>query len=139
MELNLNKATSKPAPAPENEALAAIMTLENELRAIMEKLKDEDPEERNRQFTELYKDQIHKLNKMMSVAQEHIARKMQHCGVPRKTGAEIISLAYDMVNFAIAVTARQLAAAHGGLSLDDGEDKRPVRTDKDYSPIITEI
>lgn len=137
MELNLNKPA--PTPAPENEALAAIMTLENELRSIMEKLKDEDPEERNRQFTELYKDQIHKLNKMMSVAQDHIARKMQHCGVPRKTGAEIISLAYDMVNFAIAVTARQLAAAHGGLSLDGGEDKGPVRPDKDYSPIITEI
>jgi len=115
------------------------MTLENELRAIMDRLKDDEPEERNRQFTELYKDQIQKLNKMMSVAQEHIARKMQHCGVPRKTGAEIISLAYDMVNFAIAVTARQLAAAHSGLSLESGNDKGPARPDKDYSPIITEI
>ena len=126
-------------PAPENEALVAIMALENELRALMEKLKDEDPEERNRQFTALYKEQIQKLGKMILLAQEHIARKMQHCGVPRKTGAEIISLAYDMVNFATASTARQLAAVQGGLDIEERESSGPAKPDKEYSPIITEI
>ena len=123
--------------APENEALQAIMALENELRAMMNKLKDEEPEERNRQFTELYKEQIQKLNKMMLVAQEHIARKMQHCGVPRKTGGEILSLAYDMVNFSIAITARQLAAINSGLNIEDGS--APSKPEKEYSPIITDI
>lgn len=137
MELNLNKPTSKPAPAPENEALAAIMTLENELRTIMVNLKDEDPAEFNRRLSDLYKEQIQKLNKMMLVAQEHIARKMQHCGVPRKTGGEILSLAYDMANFSIAITARQLAAINSGLNIEEGS--APAKPEKEYSPIITEI
>ena len=46
MELNLNKQTHKPAPAPENEALAAILQLELELRKVLEESATEEAEER---------------------------------------------------------------------------------------------
>lgn len=129
----------KPGTPPENEALAAIMMLENDLRALMEKTKEETPEERARKFEELYKDQIHRLNKMMDVAQVHMARKLQNCAVPQKTGGEIISLAYDMVNFGIAVSTRQLAAMQNGISLGEKEERKLARPDKEYSPIILQL
>lgn len=149
MELNLQKdpnnntpeklPTLKAGTPPENEALAAIMMLENDLRALMEKLKDETPEERARQFAELYKSQIDRLNKMLEVASLHIARKLQSCAVPQKTGAEIISLAYDMVNFGIAVTTRQLAAMQNGLNLEGEEERKILKPEKKYSPIILQL
>ena len=129
----------KPGTPPENEALAAIMMLENDLRALMEKTKEETPEERARKFEELYKDQIHRLNKMMEVASLHMARKLQNCAVPQKTGGEIISLAYDMVNFGIAVSTRQLAAMQNGINLGEKEDRKLARPDKQYSPIILQL
>jgi len=149
MELNLqtdpNNNTPEKLPTlkagtpPENEALAAIMMLENDLRALMEKTKEDTPEERARKFEELYKEQINRLNKMMEVASLHIARKLQSCGVPQKTGGEVISLAYDMVNFGIAVTTRQLAAMQNGLNIGEKEDRKLVRPEKEYSPIILQL
>lgn len=149
MELNLqtdpNNNTPEKLPAlkagtpPENEALAAIMMLENDLRALMEKTKEEAPEERARKFEELYKEQIDRLNKMMEVASLHIARKLQSCGVPQKAGGEVISLAYDMVNFGIAVTTRQLAAMQNGINIGEKEERKLVRPEKEYSPIILQL
>jgi hypothetical protein len=129
----------KPGTPPENEALEAIMMLENDLRALMEKTKEETPEERARKFEELYKDQIHRLNKMMEVASLHMARKLQNCAVPQKTGGEIISLAYDMVNFGIAVSTRQLAAMQNGINLGENDERKLARPDKEYSPIILQL
>ena len=129
----------KPGTPPENEAMAAIMMLENDLRALMEKTKEETPEERARKFEELYKDQIHRLNKMMEVASLHMARKLQNCAVPQKTGGEIISLAYDMVNFGIAVSTRQLAAMQNGINLGENDERKLARPDKEYSPIILQL
>lgn len=129
----------KPGTPPENEALAAIMMLENDLRALMEKTKEETPEERARKFEELYKDQIKRLDRMMEVASVHIARKLQSCGVPQKTGAQILSLAYDMVNFGIAVNTRQLAAMQNGIKLGESEERKLARPDKEYSPIILQL
>lgn len=129
----------KPGTPPENEALAAIMMLENDLRALMEKTKEEAPEERARKFEELYKEQINRLNKMMEVASLHIARKLQSCGVPQKAGGEVISLAYDMVNFGIAVTTRQLAAMQNGINIGEKEERKLVRPEKEYSPIILQL
>ena len=131
--------TLKAGTPPENEALAAIMMLENDLRALMEKTKEDTPEERARKFEELYKEQINRLNKMMEVASLHIARKLQSCGVPQKTGGEVISLAYDMVNFGIAVTTRQLAAMQNGLNIGENEERKLVRPEKEYSPIILQL
>jgi len=149
MELNLqtdpNNNTPEKLPTlkagtpPENEALAAIMMLENDLRALMEMTKEDAPEERARKFEELYKEQINRLNKMMEVASLHIARKLQSCGVPQKAGGEVISLAYDMVNFGIAVTTRQLAAMQNGLNIGEKEERKLVRPEKEYSPIILQL
>lgn len=149
MELNLqtdpNNNTPEKLPVlkagtpPENEALAAIMMLENDLRALMEKTKEDTPEERARKFEELYKEQINRLNKMMEVASLHIARKLQSCGVPQKAGGEVISLAYDMVNFGIAVTTRQLAAMQNGINIGEKEERKLVRPEKEYSPIILQL
>ena len=129
----------KPGTPPENEALAAIMMLENDLRALMEKTKEDTPEERALKFEELYKEQINRLNKMMEVASLHIARKLQSCGVPQKAGGEVISLAYDMVNFGIAVTTRQLAAMQNGINIGEKEERKLVRPEKEYSPIILQL
>ena len=149
MELNLqtdpNNNTPEKLPTlkagtpPENEALAAIMTLENDLRSLMEKTKEDAPEQRARKFEELYKEQINRLNKMMEVASLHSARKLQSCGVPQKAGGEVISLAYDMVNFGIAVTTRQLAAMQNGLNIGEKEERKLARPDKEYSPIILQL
>ena len=129
----------KPGTPPKNEALAAIMMLENDLRALMEKTKEDTPEERALKFEELYKEQINRLNKMMEVASLHIARKLQSCGVPQKAGGEVISLAYDMVNFGIAVTTRQLAAMQNGINIGEKEERKLVRPEKVYSPIILQL
>lgn len=129
-------AKQSPTPTPENEALAAIMQLENALRELIEKTKDDKPEDRLEKFKVLYEGQINELNQMINVAQSIMARKLNTSGVPGRTGSEIISLAYDMMNFGIAVTTRQLAAMQNGLQL--GEQKH-VRPEKPYSPIITEL
>lgn len=133
MELNKTPQSGQPQ---QSEALQAISIMENELRKLHDDLKDATPEERIEKFTEAYKKQMQFLGKMIQIAEGHMATKMQACAVPRKTGTEIISLAYDMMNFAIAINTRQLAAMQGGLNLDQEAPKEPG---KDYSPIITEL
>lgn len=133
MELNKTPQSGQPQ---QSEALQAISIMENELRKLHDDLKDADPADRIEKFTEAYKKQMQFLGKMIQIAEYHMATKMQACAVPRKTGTEIISLAYDMMNFAIAINTRQLAAMQGGLNLDQETPKEPG---KDYSPIITEL
>lgn len=137
MELNKTPQSGQPQ---QSEALQAISIMENELRKLHDDLKDADPLERIEKFTEAYKKQMQFLGKMIQIAEGHMATKMQACAVPRKTGTEIISLAYDMMNFAIAINTRQLAAMQGGLNLDQEAQKDlPKEPGKDYSPIITEL
>ena len=133
MELNKTPQSGQPE---QSEALQAITIMENELRKLHDDLKDAEPLERIEKFTEAYKKQMQLLGKMIQIAEGHMATKMQACGVPRKTGTEIISLAYDMMNFAIAINTRQLAAMQGGLNFEQEAPKEPG---KDYSPIITEL
>jgi len=133
MELNKTPQSGQPE---QSEALQAISIMENELRKLHDDLKDAAPEERIEKFTDAYKKQMQFLGKMIQIAEGHMATKMQACAVPRKTGTEIISLAYDMMNFAIAINTRQLAAMQGGLNFEQEAPKEPG---KDYSPIITEL
>jgi len=133
MELNKTPQSGQPE---QSEALQAISIMENELRKLHDDLKDAAPEERIEKFTDAYKKQMQFLGKMIQIAEGHMATKMQACAVPRKTGTEIISLAYDMMNFAIAINTRQLAAVQGGLNFEQEAPKEPG---KDYSPIITEL
>lgn len=136
MELNLNKATSKPAPAPENEALAAILQLELELRKVLEESATDEAEERAEKLKAIFEKQISALDKMLEVAHSHIQKRLANCAVPKKTGDEVISLAYDMVNFAVASTTRQLSAVQLGIRI---ERAAHVKKEKEYTPIITEI
>ena len=132
MELNLNK----PAPAPENEALAAIMQLELELRKLIEETATDEADERAEKLKAVFEKQISALDKMLEVAHSHIQKRLAHCAVPKKTGDEVISLAYDMVNFSVASTTRQLSAVQLGIRI---ERDSHVKKEKEYTPIITEI
>ena len=132
MELNLNK----PTPAPENEALAAIMQLELELRKLIEESATDEADERAEKLKAIFEKQISALDKMLEVAHSHIQKRLAHCAVPKKTGDEVISLAYDMVNFAVASTTRQLSAVQLGIRIERGSH---VKKEKEYTPIITEI
>ena len=132
MELNLNK----PTPAPENEALAAIMQLELELRKLIEESATDEADERAEKLKAIFEKQISALDKMLEVAHSHIQKRLAHCAVPKKTGDEVISLAYDMVNFAVASTTRQLSAVQLGIRI---ERDSHVKKEKEYTPIITEI
>ena len=132
MELNLNK----PTPAPENEALAAIMQLELELRKLIEESATDEADERAEKLKAVFEKQISALDKMLEVAHSHIQKRLAHCAVPKKTGDEVISLAYDMVNFAVASTTRQLSAVQLGIRI---ERDSHVKKEKEYTPIITEI
>ena len=132
MELNLNK----PTPAPENEALAAIMQLELELRKLIEESATDEAPERAEKLKAVFEKQISALDKMLEVAHSHIQKRLAHCAVPKKTGDEVISLAYDMVNFAVASTTRQLSAVQLGIRIERGSH---VKKEKEYTPIITEI
>jgi hypothetical protein len=132
MELNLNK----PTPAPENEALAAIFQLELELRKLIEESATDEAEERAEKLKAVFEKQISALDKMLEVAHSHIQKRLAHCAVPKKTGDEVISLAYDMVNFAVASTTRQLSAVQLGIRI---ERDSHVKKEKEYTPIITEI
>jgi len=132
MELNLNK----PAPAPENEALAAIFKLELELRKLIEETATDEAQEREEKLKAVFEWQISALDKMLEVAHSHIQKRLAHCAVPKKTGDEVISLAYDMVNFAVASTTRQLSAVQLGIRI---ERDSHVKKEKEYTPIITEI
>jgi hypothetical protein len=132
MELNLNK----PTPAPENEALAAIFQLELELRKLIEETATDEAPERAEKLKALFEKQISALDKMLEVAHSHIQKRLAHCAVPKKTGDEVISLAYDMVNFAVASTTRQLSAVQLGIRI---ERAGHVKKEKEYTPIITEI
>ena len=134
MELNLNKPT--PAPAPENEALAAIFKLELELRKLIEETATDEAQEREEKLKAVFEWQISALDKMLEVAHSHIQKRLAHCAVPKKTGDEVISLAYDMVNFAVASTTRQLSAVQLGIRI---ERAGHVKKEKEYTPIITEI
>lgn len=134
MELNLNKPT--PAPAPENEALAAILQLELELRKVVEESATDETPERAEKLKAIFEKQISALDKMLEVAHSHIQKRLAHCAVPKKTGDEVISLAYDMVNFAVASTTRQLSAVQLGIRIDRAAH---VKKEKEYTPIITEI
>ena len=134
MELNLNKPT--PAPAPENEALAAIFKLELELRKLIEETATDEAQEREEKLKAVFEWQISALDKMLEVAHSHIQKRLAHCAVPKKTGDEVISLAYDMVNFAVASTTRQLSAVQLGIRIERGSH---VKKEKEYTPIITEI
>ena len=136
MELNLNKPTHKPAPAPENEALAAILQLELELRKVVEESATDETPERAEKLKAIFEKQISALDKMLEVAHSHIQKRLAHCAVPKKTGDEVISLAYDMVNFAVASTTRQLSAVQLGIRIDRDSH---VKKEKEYTPIITEI
>jgi hypothetical protein len=132
MELNLNK----PTPASENEALAAIMQLELELRKLIEETATDEAQEREEKLKAVFEWQISALDKMLEVAHSHIQKRLAHCAVPKKTGDEVISLAYDMVNFAVASTTRQLSAVQLGIRI---ERDSHVKKEKEYTPIITEI
>ena len=132
MELNLNK----PTLAPENEALAAILQLELELRKAVEESATDETPERAEKLKAIFEKQISALDKMLEVAHSHIQKRLAHCAVPKKTGDEIISLAYDMVNFAVASTTRQLSAVQLGIRIDRAAH---VKKEKEYTPIITEI
>ena len=132
MELNLNK----PTPAPENEALAAIFKLELELRKLIEETATDEAQEREEKLKAVFEWQISALDKMLEVAHSHIQKRLAHCAVPKKTGDEVISLAYDMVNFAVASTTRQLSAVQLGIRIERGSH---VKKEKEYTPIITEI
>ena len=132
MELNLNK----PTPAPENEALAAILQLELELRKVIEESATDETPERAEKLKAIFEKQISTLDKMLEVAHSHIQKRLANCAVPKKTGDEIISLAYDMVNFAVASTTRQLSAVQLGIRI---ERESHVKKEKEYTPIITEI
>ena len=132
MELNLNK----PTPAPENEALAAIFQLELELRKLIEETATDEAQEREEKLKAVFEWQISALDKMLEVAHSHIQKRLAHCAVPKKTGDEVISLAYDMVNFAVASTTRQLSAVQLGIRI---ERDSHVKKEKEYTPIITEI
>jgi hypothetical protein len=132
MELNLNK----PTPAPENEALAAIFQLELELRKLIEETATDEAQEREGKLKAVFEKQISALDKMLEVAHSHIQKRLAHCAVPKKTGDEVISLAYDMVNFAVASTTRQLSAVQLGIRI---ERDSHVKKEKEYTPIITEI
>ena len=132
MELNLNK----PAPAPENEALAAILQLELELRKVVEESATDETPERAEKLKAIFEKQISALDKMLEVAHSHIQKRLANCAVPKKTGDEVISLAYDMVNFAVASTTRQLSAVQLGIRI---ERAAHVKKEKEYTPIITEI
>ena len=132
MELNLNK----PTPAPENEALAAIMQLELELRKLIEETATDEAPDRAEKLKAVFEKQISALDKMLEVAHSHIQKRLAHCAVPKKTGDEVISLAYDMVNFAVASTTRQLSAVQLGIRIERGSH---VKKEKEYTPIITEI
>ena len=132
MELNLNK----PAPAPENEALAAILQLELELRKVVEESATDETPERAEKLKAIFEKQISALDKMLEVAHSHIQKRLANCAVPKKTGDEVISLAYDMVNFAVASTTRQLSAVQLGIRI---ERESHVKKEKEYTPIITEI
>jgi hypothetical protein len=134
MELNLNKPT--PAPAPENEALAAILQLELELRKVIEESATDETEERADKLKAIFEKQISALDKMLEVAHSHIQKRLANCAVPKKTGDEVISLAYDMVNFAVASTTRQLSAVQLGIRI---ERAAHVKKEKEYTPIITEL
>ena len=134
MELNLNKPT--PAPAPENEALAAIFKLELELRKLIEETATDEAQEREEKLKAVFEWQISALDKMLEVAHSHIQKRLAHCAVPKKPGDEVISLAYDMVNFAVASTTRQLSAVQLGIRIERGSH---VKKEKEYTPIITEI
>ena len=136
MELNLNKPTHKPAPAPENEALAAILQLELELRKAVEESATDETPERAEKLKAIFEKQISALDKMLEVAHSHIQKRLAHCAVPKKTGDEVISLAYDMVNFAVASTTRQLSAVQLGIRI---ERAAHVKKEKEYTPIITEL
>ena len=133
MELNLNK----PTPAFENEALAAIMQLELELRKLIEESATDEARDQSKELLKaLFEKQISALDKMLEVAHSHIQKRLAHCAVPKKTGDEVISLAYDMVNFAVASTTRQLSAVQLGIRIERGSH---VKKEKEYTPIITEI
>ena len=133
MELNLNK----PTPAFENEALAAIMQLELELRKLIEESATDEARDQSKELLKaLFEKQISALDKMLEVAHSHIQKRLAHCAVPKKTGDEVISLAYDMVNFAVASTTRQLSAVQLGIRI---ERAGHVKKEKEYTPIITEI
>ena len=133
MELNLNK----PTPAPENEALAAIMQLELELRKLIEESATDEARDQSKELLKaIFEKQISALDKMLEVAHSHIQKRLAHCAVPKKTGDEVISLAYDMVNFAVASTTRQLSAVQLGIRI---ERDSHVKKEKEYTPIITEI
>ena len=132
MELNLNK----PTPAPENEALAAIFQLELELRKVLEESATDEAEDRAEKLKAIFEKQISALDKMLEVAHSHIQKRLAHCAVPKKTGDEVISLAYDMVNFAVASTTRQLSAVQLGIRIDRAAH---VKKEKEYTPIITEL
>ena len=132
MELNLNK----PTPAPENEALAAILQLELELRKVLEESATDETPERSEKLKAIFEKQISALDKMLEVAHSHIQKRLANCAVPKKTGDEVISLAYDMVNFAVASTTRQLSAVQLGIRI---ERAAHVKKEKEYTPIITEI
>ena len=134
MELNLNKLT--PAPAPENEALAAILQLELELRKVLEESATDETPERAEKLKAIFEKQISALDKMLEVAHSHIQKRLANCAVPKRTGDEVISLAYDMVNFAVASTTRQLSAVQLGIRI---ERAAHVKKEKEYTPIITEI
>lgn len=132
MELNLNK----PTPAPENEALAAILQLELELRKVIEESATDETPERAEKLKAIFEKQISALDKMLEVAHSHIQKRLANCAVPKKTGDEVISLAYDMVNFAVASTTRQLSAVQLGIRI---ERESHVKKEKEYTPIITEL
>jgi hypothetical protein len=132
MELNLNT----PTPAPENEALAAIFQLELELRKLIEETATDEAPERAEKLKAVFEKQISALDKMLEVAHSHIQKRLAHCAVPKKAGDEVISLAYDMVNFAVASTTRQLSAVQLGIRI---ERDSHVKKEKEYTPIITEI
>jgi len=134
MKLNLNKPT--PAPAPENEALAAILQLELELRKVIEESATDETEERADKLKAIFEKQISALDKMLEVAHSHIQKRLANCAVPKKTGDEVISLAYDMVNFAVASTTRQLSAVQLGIRI---ERAAHVKKEKEYTPIIIEL
>ena len=132
MELNLNK----PTPSPENEALTAILQLELELRKVVEESATDEAEERAEKLKAIFEKEISALDKMLEVAHSHIQKRLAHCAVPKKTGDEVISLAYDMVNFAVASTTRQLSAVQLGIRIDRAGH---VKKEKEYTPIITEL
>ena len=136
MELNLNKPNHKPTPAPENEALAAILQLELELRKVIEESATDETPERAEKLKAIFEKQISALDKMLEVAHSHIQKRLANCAVPKKTGDEVISLAYDMVNFAVASTTRQLSAVQLGIRI---ERAAHVKKEKEYTPIITEL